>query len=119
MKALLVLEVLVLNIVLLYVYSLVGQDFASRLAYDRSIGMAPSVSYSVFTYVLSGSNGATFIPGLLTLDWSQVILVALVVVDAGFVISLLQERRQRAGRSQGPSQAPAPPPPSAPSPEPS
>ena len=85
-------EAVFANAVLLYLISLVRDDQASRLGYWNSIGFSANPSYSLLTLRYSSLKGATSIPGLSTLDWVQVLIVALVLIDAYFVLDTFQKK---------------------------
>jgi hypothetical protein len=70
----------------------VFQDYAYRLAYWRSMGFTPTTKYWPFFYVTSAVKGSVYIPGQLTLDWTQVLGVVLIIIDAGFLIGLYRRR---------------------------
>lgn len=88
-----ILEVLAVNVVLIAFFVLVSGDYAYRASYWGSMGFSPTTSLYPFSLVTSATNGQTSIPGLLTLDWHQVIAVILVVVDTLYLWSWLRGRR--------------------------
>jgi hypothetical protein len=88
-----VLEVLAVNAVLLYLFFLVSGDYAFRAGYWASMGFTPTTSLFPFSLVTSAKNGQTSIPGLLTLDWHQVIVAILIVADALYLWSWLRSQR--------------------------
>jgi hypothetical protein len=71
-------------------------DLASRLQYFRAVGFSPEVAYSLFTYSLPISKASVSYPGIPTMDWSQVLLVVLVLIDGNFVIEMFLRRRKPA-----------------------
>jgi hypothetical protein len=88
----------------------IQQDIASRIADWYSPAMChpyidtscytPSISYQFLFYVLSANCtnsagcGTNHIPGTLTLDWTQVIILVVIVVD---VFEVLQYVRTKIG----------------------
>jgi len=94
MKAALVAEIVISNAVILAMILAVLQDDSGRLAYFRSLGFTTSTAYYPFFYITSAVNGATRIPGLLTLDWVQILAAALILIDAGFVLRLRRKKDQ-------------------------
>lgn len=103
-------EVVAINALLIPLLALITINYGLRLAYLRAEGFVPTmVRYPLFfiTSAVKGSNcsGAMScrIPGLLSIDWQQLILLLLVVTDAIFVWSALKSRDTR--RSNEASQA--------------
>jgi hypothetical protein len=94
MKASQVARIVLTNAVIIGLISLVLEDDSGRLAYFRSLGFTTSTAYYPFFYITSAVNGSTYIAGQLTLDWVQVLAVALLVLDLGFVLPYLRRRGQ-------------------------
>ncbi|GEM_PF-2110595 len=92
MKAFSVAKIIIPNVVILAMLWEVLQDQAGRLAYFRTLGFTSSTAYYPFFYITSAVDGTTRIQGLLTLDWAQVLAVALILIDAAFVVGLLRGR---------------------------
>lgn len=93
MKGAKVLEALAVNIVLLLgIYFVLG-DVATRTAYAAGKGMSYTFAqlFLVETSTLQGSSGGLQSP--LTLDWVQLLLVVLVVVDVLYFYGWLERRR--------------------------
>ena len=90
MKALQATRIIVTNVVILAIIWAILQDDAGRVAYFQSLGFTTSTAYYPFFYITSASNEATRIPGLLTLDWAQVLAVVLLVLDVGFFLPFLR-----------------------------
>jgi hypothetical protein len=103
MKASSVIQLVVSNVILVALILAVLQDYAYRLSYWRSLGFTPTTTYSFLTFITSATNGSTRIPGQLTLDWVQVFVILLVVIDASFFYSAIRDRL-RASRPSGPIQ---------------
>ena len=95
MKASTIFELVLLNVIVVYLVALVRSDQASRLQYWNSIGFSPSQVYSSFTLRYPAVSGTVSIPGLITLDWVQILLVFLVIVDVYQVASFVVGRRRR------------------------
>jgi hypothetical protein len=91
------LEVLIANLVLAALFLWITGDYSFRTAYWGTEFFTPTtVRYPLFlvTSAVKGSGvTATSIPGLLTLDWQQVVLLLLAVTDAVYLWSLLRMRR--------------------------
>ncbi|HEV2390246.1 MAG TPA: hypothetical protein VGS04_05930 [Nitrososphaerales archaeon] len=102
MKLLPVLEMLFVNAVLIVLFALITQNYALRLAYwgKTGDGFTPTMTRYPLFFVTSAVKGSTRIPGLLSVDWQQVVILVLIVVDVVFVFSAL---RARAPRNQQPS----------------
>jgi len=99
MKLLPFLEVLVINALLIPLLALITENYGLRAAYWTSEGFASTtVRYPLF-FIASAVKGSTRIPGLLSVDWQQVVVLLLVVVDGLFVFSALRSRRQDIGRA--------------------
>jgi hypothetical protein len=96
--------ILVSNLIILALIIEILQDYAYRLSYWRSMGFTPSTTYSPFFFVTSAIRGSTYIPGQLTLDWTQVLAVVLAVMDAAYILGMVR-RRRRAAQSQIPQQS--------------
>lgn len=87
-------EVAAINVVLLLLLYFVTADQAERTAYAAREGLAFLFSKSILvqTSVLQGSRGALQSP--LTLDWVQLLVGALVVVDVLFAYEWSGRRRK-------------------------
>jgi hypothetical protein len=88
------LNIAVFNVVAIVLAYLVYSDRVYRLGYWHTLGFTPSTAYYPFFYVTSAVQGSTHIAGLLTIDWLQVILVAMVVVDGSVALGLFRRSRQ-------------------------
>ena len=99
MKAASVLEVFVVNAVLVTLLILITENYGLRTAYWGPEGFTPSMTRYPLFFVTSAVKGTTRIPGLLSVDWQQVVLLLLFVVDGLFVLSALKGRRRELGRS--------------------
>jgi hypothetical protein len=94
MKAARLAELVLSNAVILAMLWAVLQDDSGRLAYFRSLGFTTSTQYYPFFYATSAVNGTTHIGGLLTLDWVQILVAALIIIDGLFLVGLLRKQRQ-------------------------
>lgn len=105
MKLLSVIEVLFVNAVLIVLLALITQNYASRLAYWAKPGdeFTPTMTRYPLFFVTAAVKGSTHIPGLLSVDWQQVVILVLLVVDAVFVLSAV---RGRAPNHQQPTSGP-------------
>jgi hypothetical protein len=99
MKAVLFAKIAVSNLVILAIVWNVLQDDAGRTAYFQALGFTPSTAFYPFFYITSAVNGSIKIPGLLTLDWTQVLVAALIILDLSFALPYLR----RGSTSQTPS----------------
>ncbi len=88
-------ELLLSNVLLVILYILVLQDVSARIDYSRLIGFNPSISYLPLSFVLSAVRDGTSIPGLLTFDWSQFFLIALIIMDGSFLLESLLGRKSK------------------------
>ena len=99
------LEVLIANLVLIALLFWITADYAFRTAYWGTEVFNPTtVRYPLFlvTSAVKGSTciAGTCIPGLLTLDWQQVVLLLIAVTDAVYLWSLVRIRRGAAEASR-------------------
>jgi len=85
--------------------ALVYDDRVWRAGYWHSMGFTPTTTYYPLFYVTSAVNGATSIPGTLTVDWLQVILVAAIVLDGLALASAVLGRRRKAAIASMPKGA--------------
>jgi len=92
LKAVSAVKIIIPNVVILAMLWAVLQDQAGRLAYFRTLGFTPSTTYYPFFYITSAVDGTTRIQGLLTIDWIQVLVVGLLVIDFAFLVPLLRRR---------------------------
>jgi hypothetical protein len=97
MKLLPLLEVLVVNAFLIPLLVLITENYGLRNAYWGLEGFAPTTARYPLFFVTSAVKGTTSIPGLLTVDWQQIVLLILVVTDAVYALSLY--RSLKAARS--------------------
>src|ERR1035438_304050 len=86
-------KIVVPNLVILAFIWEILQDDAGRIAYFVSLGFTPSTHYYPFFYITTAVDGTRYIPGLLTLDWVQVLAVVLLVLDVSFAVGYLRGRR--------------------------
>jgi hypothetical protein len=70
-------------VVFVFVY-LVVLDLVFRNSYAVSLNFAPSVGYSVLTHVLTLTGRGTTLVSPQTLDWVQLLVVALVVINVSY-----------------------------------
>ncbi len=94
MKLLPLLEAVVANVFLIAIFVLITENYGLRIAYLQHEGFAPDmVRYPLF-FITSATNGTTHIPGILSVDWQQVVLLVLIVVDGVYALSILKGPRQ-------------------------
>jgi hypothetical protein len=97
MRPLPLLEVLVVNALLLALLLWITGDYGFRASYWTTEGFVSSiVRYPPLFFVTSAVKGSTSIPGLLTIDWQQIVVLMLVVTDAVYLSSLVRARRRNA-----------------------
>jgi len=94
MKVVRLVEVLVVNAFLIPLLVLISENYGLRDAYWGPEGFAYTTARYPFFFITSAVKGTTRIPGLLSVDWQQVVVLLLVVVDGVFVLSALRGRRQ-------------------------
>jgi len=92
MKRLQLVEVLVVNALLIPLLVLITQNYALRMAYwgRPGDGFTATMTRYPFFFITSAVKGATRLPGILSVDWQQVVLVVLVVADAVYAWSALK-----------------------------
>ena len=90
-------QLLLANAILISLVVLVREDQLARLDYWRSIGFTPDTLYSILSLRFPAVKGNLSIPGLPTLDWVQVFLVVIVLMDVYFLASTLSGRTYRKG----------------------
>lgn len=90
MKVLSLIRILLIDSVLFVFVYLVETDLAFRNSYAVSLNFVPSTGYSVLTHALTlTGRGATLVSPL-ALDWVQLLVVALVVVNGGYATRILK-----------------------------
>jgi hypothetical protein len=87
------LEVLAANVFLIALFFWITGDYDFRTSYWATEVFTPTtVRYPLFL-ITSAVKPSTSIPGLLTLDWQQVVVLLLVATDAVYLSSLLRPLR--------------------------
>ena len=92
MKLFALAEVAFVNILLIPILVLITENYGLRAAYWAGEGFSSTMTRYPFFFITSATNGSTSIPGLLSVDWQQVILVVLVLTDAVFAWSAYKAR---------------------------
>ncbi len=100
----LLLRAAAINAVLLALTYLVYQDLSFRDRYAQQLNFSPSTSYSAFSHVLTLTGGTTTLSSPVTLDWVQLLVLALVATDVVYVLGFLRMK----GSSQAQPVAPGP-----------
>ena len=100
MKRIAILEVIIINAALIPLLALITENYGLRAAYWGPEGFTYTMTRYPLFFITSAVRGTTHIPGLLSVDWQQVIVLVLVVVDGLFIRSALR------GRSLGAAKAP-------------
>ncbi len=99
MKLLLLVEAIIVNVFLIALILWITGDYTFRDAYWGTESFDPTtVRYPLF-FVTSAVKGSTSIPGLLTVDWQQVVVLVLVLADAVYLSGVFRSRRA-AGRDK-------------------
>jgi len=85
-------KVVLVSAVILWLLSWVSQDQAARVVYAAREGndFVLARSILVLSSTLSGRAGPLTSP--LTLDWAQVIIVALAIIDAVYIYGFLKSK---------------------------
>lgn len=91
MKRAAVVQVIIINAVLIPLLLLITQNYGLRLAYWASEGFTPTMTRYPFFFITSAVKGSTHIPGLLSVDWQQIVFLVLIVVDGLFVRALWKD----------------------------
>jgi len=86
-------KIAVINALLLILAYLVYQDLSSRDAYAHELAFSPSTSFSLFSRVFSLTGRGTILVSPLTLDWPQVLILALIVFDIYSLLGILLRRK--------------------------
>ena len=92
MKTSSVVQLVLTNAVLIALLALVRQDQIARFDYWNSIGFSPDTVYSIFLLRYPAVRGNTSLPGLPTLDWAQILLVVVVLVDVYYIAAAFTGR---------------------------
>ena len=99
------LEALVVNVVLIALLAAITENYGLRMAYWGPEGFTASMTRYPLFFVTSAVKGGTQVPGLLSVDWQQVVVLVLVVFDALFIRSVLKGRGAQTDASKGTSPA--------------
>lgn len=94
MRLLPLLEVIGVNVVLVALFLWVTGDYAFRTYYWGTEGFAPATARYPLFFITSAAKGSTSIPGLLTVDWQQILALLLILTDVIYVSTLLRARRR-------------------------
>jgi hypothetical protein len=98
MRLLSLIEVIIVNVVLIALLVLITENYGLRIAYWGPEGFTPTTVRYPFFFITSAVKGSTYIPGLLSVDWQQVILVVLIVTDAVYGWAAFKSSRAQAVR---------------------
>jgi hypothetical protein len=94
MKLLPLVEVLVINAFLIPLLVVITENYGLRAAYWGTEEFTSTTVRYPFFFITSAVKGTTHIPGLISVDWQQVILIILVLVDAVYLFSVLRANEQ-------------------------
>ncbi|MDG6915818.1 MAG: hypothetical protein JRM86_06080 [Nitrososphaerota archaeon] len=98
MKLVSLVEVAVVNAVLIPLLALITENYGLRMAYWAHEGFTPTMTRYPLFFITSAVNGSTRIPGLLSVDWQQVILLLILLTDAFYAWSVYKDgKRARRG----------------------
>lgn len=90
MKLVTLIEVALINAVLIPLLALITQNYGLRMAYWGHEGFAPTMTRYPLFFITSAVKGSTTIPGLLSVDWQQVILLLIILTDALYAWSAVR-----------------------------
>ncbi len=93
MKVFSLVRIILVNWVVLALVYLAELDLAFRNSYAGSLNFAPSSGYSVLTHVFTMTGRGITLVSPLTLDWVQVLIIALLAVDISYVARFLRTSR--------------------------
>ena len=85
-------KILIADAVLLAAEFLILQDLQWRSSYAAAEGLSPSYSYSVLTQFFAISGGGATLTSPPTLDWVQLLVVVLVVLNVWYAYRSLRRR---------------------------
>ena len=88
-------EAIVVNAILIPLLYLITKNYDLRTAYWLSEGFTPTTVRYPLLMITSAVKGSTRIPGLLSVDWQQVIALLLVLTDATYAWSAFKSSRGR------------------------
>lgn len=105
--------VLLIDAILLVAVFYVVGDIQWRVAdagspHGRTSGYSTSFTYSVFTQVFTMTGKGVVLSSPPTLDWVQVLAVALLVVNGWFLYSVYAGRKNKPAAPASPVQSPTP-----------
>ncbi len=95
MRVIRLFEVLVVNAILIALLLWVTGDYGFRASYWASEKFSSATTRYPLFLITSAAKGSTAIPGLLTVDWQQVVLLVLVVADLIYVRGLFLNSQRR------------------------
>jgi len=87
-------EVVVVNAFLIPLLALITENYGLRMAYFVREGFVPTMTRYPFFFITSVTGASPPIPGLLSVDWQQVVLIVLLVTDAVYVYSATRAGRR-------------------------
>ena len=85
-------------ILLIFAY-FVQQDLEWRSGYASSHGYSVSTSYSLLTRVFTMSRSGTSLSSPLTLDWIQVVIALLIIVNVTYFVGWMLGSRGASSKS--------------------
>ena len=91
MKRAAVLQVIIVNAALIPLLALITENYGLRMAYWAPEGFTPTMTRYPLFFITSAVKGSTHLSGLLSVDWQQVVLLVLLVVDGLFVRALWKD----------------------------
>jgi len=88
-----IVKVLLVDLVLVVFAYFVLQDLAWRDSYAASRGYSAVTAFSLLTRRLDLKNGATSLVSPFTLDWIQVVIALLIIVNVAYVFGAVRGSR--------------------------
>jgi hypothetical protein len=87
-------EAIVANAILIPLLVLITRNYDLRTAYWLAEGFTPTTVRYPLLMITTAVKGSTKIPGLLSIDWQQVVALVLVLTDATYAWSMIKNSRR-------------------------
>ena len=88
-------KVVLADVIMAVGLALVLEDLGWRSAYAAAKGFSPSYSYSVFSQVFSLTRQELDLASPLTLDWIQLFVVGLVVLNLWYLVRVAKRGKSK------------------------
>jgi lipid-A-disaccharide synthase-like uncharacterized protein len=95
MKISSIVQIVLVNAILIALMVLVREDQLARFDYWSSIGFAGKTVYSILMLRYPATSDHVSIPGLPTLDWVQVFLIVIVLLDVYYLAIIVTGRSDK------------------------